>query len=239
MGIRAVAAADAVSASYDGGPLTGPMTVVAGLTLLTPAAGRGDDSDPGCARFIATNADLRYPTPHRLRPARIDRRHSGGQWHAAARRRKPQPGIFTAILEQAGIRPRRRWRSRQPDADMVAAHRPMRSILVLTGKRRRAAGCHADGERRPDRVAQTPPRWAAPAALADGRVLGHPGGAQACSAARSHRVDHKRGPKARRYALSATSASSRALSAAGRRRSASPRSARCSRRSDHRWTVSR
>jgi 4-nitrophenyl phosphatase len=162
-GFHAVAAADAVSPSYDGGPLDAPFdAVVAGLdpsfdfrrlAAATTAIRSG-------ARFIATNADLRYPTPAGFLPG-------AGSIVAAIRAAsgeeplvigKPEPGIFTAILEGAGVRPEEAVAiGDNPDADMVAAHRAgMRSILVLTGVADATLAATLEGERRPDHVAKGP-----------------------------------------------------------------------------------
>jgi 4-nitrophenyl phosphatase len=162
-GFDATAAGDAVGASYDGGPLEGTFgAVLAGLdpsfdfrrlAAATTAIRAG-------ARFIATNADLRYPTPHGFLPG-------AGTIVAALRAAsgeeplvigKPEPGIFRAILERAGVPPGEAVAiGDNPDADMVAAHRAgMRSILVLTGVADAAMAATLEGERRPDQVARDP-----------------------------------------------------------------------------------
>jgi phosphoglycolate/pyridoxal phosphate phosphatase family enzyme len=162
-GFDAVAAADAVGRFYDGGPLDGQYdAVVAGLdpsfdfrrlAAATTAIRSG-------ARFVATNADLRYPTPTGFLPG-------AGSIVAAIRAAsgveplvigKPEPGIFTAILERAGIRPEHAVAiGDNPDADIVAAHRAgMRSILVLTGVADARLAATLDGERRPDQIARDP-----------------------------------------------------------------------------------
>lgn len=162
-GFDAMAAADAVGASYEGGPLDKSFdAVIAGLdpsfdfrrlAAATTAIRAG-------ARFIATNADLRYPTPTGFLPG-------AGSIVAALRAAsgeeplvigKPEPGIFSAILERAGVRPEEAVAiGDNPDADMVAAHRAgMSSILVLTGVADAALAATLDGERRPDQVARDP-----------------------------------------------------------------------------------
>jgi 4-nitrophenyl phosphatase len=162
-GFDAVAAADAVGPSYDGGPLDGQYdAVVVGLdtsfdfrrlAAATTAIRSG-------ARFVATNADIRYPTPTGFLPG-------AGSIVAAVQAAsgveplvigKPEPGIFTAILERAGIRPEHAVAiGDNPDADMVAAHRAgMRSILVLTGVADGRLAATLDGERRPDHIAEDP-----------------------------------------------------------------------------------
>lgn len=162
-GFEAIAAGDAVDVSYDGGPLRVAYdAVIAGLdpafdfrrlAAATTAIRAG-------ARFIATNADLRYPTPTGFLPG-------AGSIIAALRAAsgsdplvigKPEPGIFTAILERAGVSGAEAVAiGDNPDADMVAAHRAgMRSILVLTGVADAAMAASLDGERRPDHVAENP-----------------------------------------------------------------------------------
>jgi HAD superfamily hydrolase (TIGR01450 family) len=162
-GFAATAAGDAVGASYDGGALDESFgAVLAGLdpsfdfrrlAAATTAIRAG-------ARFIATNADLRYPTPHGFLPG-------AGTIVAALRAAsgeeplvigKPEPGIFSAILERAGVPPGEAVAiGDNPDADMVAAHRAgMRSILVLTGVADAAMAATLEGERRPEQVARDP-----------------------------------------------------------------------------------
>jgi 4-nitrophenyl phosphatase len=167
-GFDATAAGDAVDLSYDGGPLDTLFdAVIAGLdpafdfrrlAAATTAIRAG-------ARLIATNADLRYPTPTGFLPG-------SGSIVAALRAAggvepliigKPEPGIFIAILERAGVQPQEAVAiGDNPDADVVAAHRAgMRSILVLTGVADAALAATLEGERRPDWTA------ADPAAVAD------------------------------------------------------------------------
>lgn len=162
-GFAATAAADAVDADYDGGPLSVSYdAVVAGLdpsfdfrrmAAATTAIRSG-------ARFIATNADLRYPTPSGFLPG-------AGAIVAALRAAsgreplvigKPEPGIFTAILERAGIEASGAVAiGDNPDADVVAAHRAgIGSILVLTGVADAALAATLTGERRPDHIADDP-----------------------------------------------------------------------------------
>ncbi|MEX0625692.1 MAG: HAD-IIA family hydrolase [Chloroflexota bacterium] len=162
-GFDATVAGDAADPSYDGGPLARSYdAVIAGLdpafdygrlAVATTAIRAG-------ARFIATNADLRYPTPTGFLPG-------AGSIIAALRAAagaepliigKPEPGIFTAILERDGVRPEEAVAiGDNPDADMVAAHRAgMRSILVLTGVADAVLAASLEGERRPDHVARDP-----------------------------------------------------------------------------------
>jgi 4-nitrophenyl phosphatase len=162
-GFAATAAPDAADDSYDGGPLDATYDVVmAGLdpsfdyrrlAIATTAIRSG-------ARFIATNADLRYPTPTGFLPG-------AGSIVAAIRTAsgeepivigKPEPGIFEAILERAGVTPAEAVAiGDNPDADVVAAHRAsIRSILVLTGVADAALVATLDGQRLPDQVATDP-----------------------------------------------------------------------------------
>lgn len=163
VGFEAVAAADAVDASYDGGPLVdGYDAVIAGLdpTFDFRRLAAATTAIRAGARFIATNADLRYPTPTGFLPGAGSiiaalRAASGSEPLVIG---KPEPGIFTAILERAGVRADEGVAiGDNPDADMVAAHRAgMRSILVLTGVADAAMAASLDGERRPDHVADDP-----------------------------------------------------------------------------------
>lgn len=162
-GFQATAAADAVGSEYNGGPLDASYdAVIAGLdpafdyrrlAAATTALRAG-------ARFVATNADLRYPTPAGFLPG-------AGTMIAALRAAsgveplvigKPEPGIFLAILERAGIEPQEALAiGDNPDSDIVAAHRAgIGSILVLTGVADAAMAEALSGERRPDQVARDP-----------------------------------------------------------------------------------
>jgi len=167
-GFDATAAGDAVEPSYDGGPLDASYdAVIAGLdpSFDFRRLAAASTAIRAGARFIATNADLRYPTPTGFLPG-------AGSIIAALRAAsgaepliigKPEPGIFRAILERAGVRPSEAVAiGDNPDADVVAAHRAeMRSILVLTGVADAALAATLDGERRPDHVAGDPSEAAA------------------------------------------------------------------------------
>lgn len=76
---------------------------------------------------------------------------------------KPQPGIFRAILERAGVAPAEALAiGDNPDSDVVAAHRAgIGSILVLTGIADEATVATLSGERSPDHVARGPAEVAA------------------------------------------------------------------------------
>jgi 4-nitrophenyl phosphatase len=162
-GFEATAAADAVEAGYDGGPLSRSYDAV--IAGLDPAfdyrrLAAASSALRAGARFIATNADLRYPTSAGFLPG-------AGTIIAALRAAsgveplvigKPEPGIFLAILEQAGVAPEEALAiGDNPDADMVAAHRAgIPSILVLTGVADAGTSATLSGERRPDRIARDP-----------------------------------------------------------------------------------
>jgi 4-nitrophenyl phosphatase len=160
---EATAAGDAVDQDYDGGPLSARYdAVVAGLD---PAFGyrrlaAASSALRAGSRFIATNADLRYPTPHGFLPG-------AGTIVAALRAAsgveplligKPQPRMFRAILDHAGVAPAEALViGDNPDADMVAARRAgIRSLLVLTGIADAALAASLDGDRRPDWIAADP-----------------------------------------------------------------------------------
>lgn len=112
------------------------------------------------ARFIATNADLRFPTPEGFMPG------AGTIVAGLAATTgveplvigKPQPGMFLAILEEAGVAPGDAVViGDNPDADLVAARRAgIPSVLVLTGVVDAAGAAALDGERAPDHVAADP-----------------------------------------------------------------------------------
>lgn len=163
-GLEATAASDAAPDGYDGGPL--PATydaVIAGLdqrfdyARLAAAA----TAVRAGARFIATNADLRFPTPTGFLPG-------AGSVVAAIRAAagdvaplvigKPGPAMFRAIVESAGVPDEEVVVvGDNPDADIVAAHRAgLRSVLVLTGVAERGGVASLEGERRPDAVVADP-----------------------------------------------------------------------------------
>jgi 4-nitrophenyl phosphatase len=163
-GLEATAAADAAPDGYDGGPL--PVTyeaVIAGLdqrfdyARLAVAA----SAIRAGARFIATNADLRFPTPAGFLPG-------AGSVVAAIRAAagdvaplvigKPEPAMFRSIVEAADVPDEAVVViGDNPDADIVAAHRAgLFSVLVLTGIADPAMVATLDGERRPDAVAADP-----------------------------------------------------------------------------------
>jgi HAD superfamily hydrolase (TIGR01450 family) len=112
------------------------------------------------ARFMATNADLRYPTPSGFVPG-------AGAIIAALRTTsgveplvigKPEPAMFRATLESAGVTPAEALViGDNPDSDIVAAHRAgIPSVLVLTGIADARQAASLEGERRPDWVVADP-----------------------------------------------------------------------------------
>jgi 4-nitrophenyl phosphatase len=112
------------------------------------------------ARFVATNADARYPTPSGFRPG------AGAMVAAIAEATgvapmvigKPEPAMFAAILESAGVEPAEALViGDNPDSDIVGAHRSgIRSVLVLTGVTDADQAVGLTGDRRPDHVVADP-----------------------------------------------------------------------------------
>ncbi len=162
-GYAVTAALDAVPEGYAGEPLSRPYDlVVAGLDLsFTFAALAAAQTAIGAgARFVATNADARYPTEHGFVPG------AGSMVAAIAVAAgvqpivigKPQPTMFQSILERQGIAPEQALViGDNPDADIVAAHRAgIPSVLVLTGVADAARAAELEGDRRPDLVAAGP-----------------------------------------------------------------------------------
>jgi len=162
-GFDATPAADAAPPGYDGGSL--PASYDAVIVGLDPEFGYRCLAAAAAAlragaRFIATNADARYPTPSGFLPG-------AGSIVAAVQAAsgvsplvigKPHPAMFRAILEHAGVAPAEALAiGDNPDADMVAARRAgISSILVLTGVVDAAAAALLADERRPDAVAVGP-----------------------------------------------------------------------------------
>ena len=112
------------------------------------------------ARFIATNADARYPTPTGFRPG------AGAIVAALADATgvtplvigKPAPAMFATTLEGAGVTPAEAVViGDNPESDVAGAHRSgIESILVLTGVTDADAVDELTGELRPDHVAADP-----------------------------------------------------------------------------------
>jgi 4-nitrophenyl phosphatase len=170
-GFDVTPAADAAPADWNGGPLPERYdAVVSGLDRRIDyrRLGIGAAAIRAGALFVATNADLRYPTPEGFVPG------AGAIVAALAASSgaepliigKPQPAMFQAILEHAGVAPQDALViGDNPDADLVAARRAgITSVLVLTGVVDADAVADLAGERRPDHVAPDP--------AAVGRLLG-------------------------------------------------------------------
>ena len=112
------------------------------------------------ARLIATNADARYPTAVGFLPG------AGSIVAALATATgatpevigKPEPAMFRAILEAAGVAGGEAVViGDNPDSDVAGAHRAgSASILVLTGVADAELAAGLAGERRPDAVAADP-----------------------------------------------------------------------------------
>jgi 4-nitrophenyl phosphatase len=167
-GFEAVPAASAAPANWYGAPLADPYDAV--IVGLDPAIdyrslGIAAAALRQGARFVATNADLRYPTPSGYVPG-------AGAIIAALRATsgveplvigKPEPAMFRAILESTGVTAAEALViGDNPDSDICAAHRAgIPAVLVLTGiaDARQAEGL--EGERRPDWVVADPTEAAA------------------------------------------------------------------------------
>lgn len=162
-GFRAMSATDAAPPEWDGEAL--PQAYDAVVVGLDPSfdyrrLGIAAAAVRAGARFVATNADLRYPTPHGFLPG-------AGTIVAAVRAAsgvepvvigKPHPGMFQAILTMAGVGPGEALViGDNPDADIPAARRAgIRSVLVLTGVADVTLAEGLDGDRRPDWIAADP-----------------------------------------------------------------------------------
>jgi 4-nitrophenyl phosphatase len=147
----------------DGGPLADRYDAV--LVGLDPAVDYARlavamSAVEAGARLVATNADTRYPTPAGFLPG------AGSIVAALATATgvtpevvgKPEPAMFTAILEASGVDAGEAVVvGDNPDADVAGAHRAgCAAILVLTGVATAEAAEALEGERRPDAVAAGP-----------------------------------------------------------------------------------
>jgi phosphoglycolate/pyridoxal phosphate phosphatase family enzyme len=162
-GLSVVMAGDASMADHGGGPL--PATFDAVIVGLDPevdyrrvAVAMRAILDG--ARFIATNADARYPTAVGFLPgagsivaALVTA--SGATPEVVG---KPSPAMFQAIQEASGVPASDAVVvGDNPDADVAGAHRAgCAAILVLTGVADAALAATLDGERRPDAIAADP-----------------------------------------------------------------------------------
>jgi 4-nitrophenyl phosphatase len=114
----------------------------------------------GGARFVATNADARYPTPTGFRPG------AGTMVAAIAAAAgveplvigKPAPAMLTTILEDGGFAPAEAIAiGDNPDSDVAGARRAgIESVLVLTGVTDAEQAAALAGDRRPDHVVAGP-----------------------------------------------------------------------------------
>jgi HAD superfamily hydrolase (TIGR01450 family) len=162
-GFEAVHAASAAPADWYGAPLGERYdALIAGLDpgIDYRSLGIASAALRAGARFMATNADLRYPTPSGFVPG-------AGAIIAALRTTsgvdplvigKPEPAMFQAILASAGMAPAEALViGDNPDSDIVAAHRAgIPSLLVLTGIADAGQAAGLEGERRPDWVVADP-----------------------------------------------------------------------------------
>ncbi|TME31934.1 MAG: HAD-IIA family hydrolase [Chloroflexi bacterium] len=159
-GLEVIPVADVTHPGYQGEPLTDRVdAVVVGLDqaydYLRVAVAATAVRDG--AAFIATNADLRYPTPRGFLPGAGSlvaaiRAASGGVDPIVVG--KPEPNMFAEILEDAGVEPAAAVViGDNPDADILAAHRSgIFSVLILTGVADAATADGLAGDRQPDVV---------------------------------------------------------------------------------------
>jgi HAD superfamily hydrolase (TIGR01450 family) len=162
-GYDAIYAGEAAGPEWNGAPLGEAYdAVVAGLDpdVTYRSLGIAAAAIRAGARFVATNADLRYPTSGGLMPG-------AGAIVAALQATtgqrplvigKPEPAMFQAILEADGVAPEEALViGDNPDADVPAARRAgIPVILVLTGVTDAAAAATLIGECSPDWVAADP-----------------------------------------------------------------------------------
>jgi len=159
-GLEVIPVADVTHPGYQGEQLTDRVdAVVVGLDqaydYLRVAVAATAVRDG--AAFIATNADLRYPTPRGFLPGAGSlvaaiRAASGGVDPIVVG--KPEPNMFAEILEDAGVEPAAAVViGDNPDADILAAHRSgIFSVLILTGVADAATADGLAGDRQPDVV---------------------------------------------------------------------------------------
>jgi glycerol-1-phosphatase len=162
-GYEATHVSDAAPADWWGQPLPASYdAVVAGLDprIDYRTLGIAATAIRHGARFVATNADVRYPVPDGFVPG-------AGAIVAALRTAsgveplvigKPQPAMFRAIVESTGVAAEDALViGDNPDSDVVAARRAgIRALLVLTGIADAAQAAALDGDRRPDWIAADP-----------------------------------------------------------------------------------
>ncbi|HEY8179620.1 MAG TPA: HAD-IIA family hydrolase [Candidatus Limnocylindria bacterium] len=162
-GYKATYVGNAAGPEWNGGQLAADYdAVVAGLDpdVTYRTLGIAAAAIRAGARFVATNADLRYPTPGGLMPGAgaivAALQATTGQQPLVIG--KPEPAMFRAILEAAGVAPEDALViGDNADADVPAARRAgVPVVLVLTGVTDATAAGTLDGDRRPDWVAAGP-----------------------------------------------------------------------------------
>jgi phosphoglycolate/pyridoxal phosphate phosphatase family enzyme len=162
-GYHVVMAEDASAEGYEGQDLEIEFDAVVcgldrGVTFRRLAAAA--TAVRNGARFVATNADLRFPTPSGFLPG-------AGAIVAAVRAAagreplvigKPEPAMFNAILEAVEVPASQALViGDNPDSDVVAARRAgIACALVLTGVADAPLASRLDGDRRPDLVVAGP-----------------------------------------------------------------------------------
>ena len=162
-GYEAIRATDAVPLDYDGGPLDrGYDAVVVGLDTAFDyrRLAAAISALRAGARFVATNADLLYPTAEGFLPGAgtMVAAIAAGSGSKPEVIGKPQPAMFVAALEASGVPPDEAVVvGDNPEADMVAARRAgIASILVLTGVADAGRAATLTGEERPNAIAAGP-----------------------------------------------------------------------------------
>lgn len=162
-GYEAVLAADAVPPGYDGGGLDqGYDAVVVGLDTAFDyrRLAAAISAVLAGARFVATNADLLYPTVEGFLPGAgtMVAAIAAGSGARPEVIGKPEPAMFVSALQGSGVPPEEAVVvGDNPEADMVAAHRAgIASILVLTGVADAQRAASLAGDERPSAIAAGP-----------------------------------------------------------------------------------
>jgi HAD superfamily hydrolase (TIGR01450 family) len=167
-GFEVVHARSAEAPDWNGAPLSRDWdAVVVGLDPMVDyrTIGIAATAIRQGARFIATNADLRYPTPDGFVPGAGAIVAAVGATSGAKPLiiGKPEPAMFLAILEGAGVAPPDALViGDNPDSDIPAARRAgIPVVLVLTGIADARLASSLAGERRPDWILPGPGEVAA------------------------------------------------------------------------------
>ena len=162
-GLEATYVGDAAPREWNGAPLgRGYDVVIAGLDPAFDYRRMGIAATAirAGAAFVATNADLRYPTPEGFVPGAgtIVAALAAASGAEPIVIGKPEPAMFQSILEATGCDPADALViGDNPDADVPAAHRAgIRCLLVLTGVADEQMAATLQGERQPDWVARDP-----------------------------------------------------------------------------------